>query len=487
MRQTNLMTTYAISEDNLARRREFLHLGERERQLLLKLIPWAERTSSAIVKRLYDWQFTFSPTRDFLEGFAARKGLDLSVFRTHLEQTQAKYFTEIFTGAREHWGGAYFTRRLQIGWLHDAINLPFKWYIGAYEEYQRLIRRALFRSYWWNPWFALRAETAIRRVLNYDMQAIGESYLLSLFSSLGVDLATIPCAPGQDRADVIGVIKSKVAAMLTQVARNVGKLNSAAASLMTISAHLSQEAEQTSSQSAAVSAASEEMSASVKEIAKNASEAARVATHAVEAAATANAIMTKLGESSLEISNVVKLITSVAEQTNLLALNATIEAARAGEAGKGFAVVANEVKELAKQTGQATEEITNRIAGIQHDSQAAIEAIGKISTVVNQIYDLQNATAGAVEEQATTTNDITRNIVDVSHAAQTTTEKITETRATAEALLHMAKDLQTLMGSFSFVDAHQPTSAVATNPPRLSKVEASFTQRGQAAEEQILQ
>ena len=131
-----------------------------------------------------------------------------------------------------------------------------------------------------------------------------------------------------------------------------------------------------------VAAGSEEMGASIREIAQNATEAARVAAQAVEVADATNATVAKLGESSAEIGNVVKVITSIAEQTNLLALNATIEAARAGEAGKGFAVVANEVKDLAQETARATEDITRRVEAIQADTGGAVEAIGEIAAII---------------------------------------------------------------------------------------------------------
>jgi methyl-accepting chemotaxis protein len=209
------------------------------------------------------------------------------------------------------------------------------------------------------------------------------------------------------------------------------------------------------------------MSSSIKEIAKSATEAAKIATAAVRTAESTNATVGKLGESSAEIGQVIKVITSIAQQTNLLALNATIEAARAGEAGKGFAVVANEVKELAKETAKATEDISRKIEAIQGDTKGAVVAIGEITTIINQLNDISNTIASAVEEQTATTNEITRNvgeaakgssqivenIVSVATAAKSTTEGATNTQTAAQELARMAAELQRLVGQFQFGEA----------------------------------
>ena len=139
-----------------------------------------------------------------------------------------------------------------------------------------------------------------------------------------------------------------------------------------------------------VASGTEEMTASIREIAKNAQDAAGVAASAVQVADQTNATVAKLGESSAQIGDVIKSITSIAEQTNLLALNATIEAARAGEAGKGFAVVANEVKDLAQETANATEDISHRVEQIQIDTEAAVSAISEISAIIARINDTQS-------------------------------------------------------------------------------------------------
>ena len=217
--------------------------------------------------------------------------------------------------------------------------------------------------------------------------------------------------------------------------------------------------EQVSANASSVATAIEEMNASIQEISQNAGESTSIAREAVEVAHTTNASVAKLGESSAEIGKVIEVITGIAEQTNLLALNATIEAARAGEAGKGFAVVAGEVKELAKETGQATEEIARRIADIQTDTGASVEAIQRISGIIDRIADVQNTIASAVEEQSVTTSEIARNVQEaaqgsaeiaenisgVADHARSTTEGAAENERSAQQLGAVASALQRLV------------------------------------------
>ena len=170
---------------------------------------------------------------------------------------------------------------------------------------------------------------------------------------------------------------------------------------------------------AAAASGAQEMGVSITEIARSAAEAAEVGRQAAELAERTEATITALGASSAEIGDVVKVISGVAEQTNLLALNATIEAARAGDAGKGFAVVANEVKELAQEAGKASEEIAQRVHGIQAETSAAVKAIAQIAEVVRAINDHQTTIASAVEEQTATTSELTRSVASAAEGAGT--------------------------------------------------------------------
>jgi methyl-accepting chemotaxis protein len=283
-------------------------------------------------------------------------------------------------------------------------------------------------------------------------------------------------------------IKDALNAAIAEMQNTIGTIASSAQALASSSEELSavttqmgSTAEETSAQAGVVSAAAEqvsksvqtvatgteEMSASIREIAKNASEASRVASRAVGVAEQTSTTVVKLGQSSEEIGAIIKTITSIAQQTNLLALNATIEAARAGEAGKGFAVVATEVKELAKETARATEDISDKIVAIQQETRSAVDAIREINEIIAQIHDIQATIAGAVEEQTATTNEMSRNVSEAARGSQEIAANIAGVAKAAEetsggaqngqqastALATMASELQDLVRQFHLAES----------------------------------
>jgi methyl-accepting chemotaxis protein len=223
-------------------------------------------------------------------------------------------------------------------------------------------------------------------------------------------------------------------------------------------------AAQVSANVGTVAAGAQEMGMAIGEISRGANDAASVAAAAVRVADDTQATIAKLGVSSAEIGEVVKVITAIAEQTNLLALNATIEAARAGEAGKGFAVVADEVKELARETATATAGITTRIEAIQDDSKAAMAAITQISGIIAHINHTQTTIASAVEEQTATTAEISRSVAEaatgsaaiadritgLAQVSAQTSSGVTDTQQAAGQLARMAADLRQLVGHFTY-------------------------------------
>ncbi len=318
------------------------------------------------------------------------------------------------------------------------------------------------------------------------------------------------------RRDECGVLARGITVTLTSLRRIIGgmtdhsrSLGGASSKLSATATQLIAGAEQTTAQSTAVAAAAaqmsanmyamaasgeqmstsvkvvasavEEMTASISEVARNAEQAAQVAENAARLAEASHDTITALGLSAGAIGTVTEAIQDIAEQTNLLALNATIEAARAGDAGKGFAVVASEVKELARQTAAATEDIRKRIEGIQATTGKAVRSIGEVGEVIRQVNSVSRTIASAVEEQSITTREIaknvaqtslamdvvargvaesatasqeiSRNIVGVDQAAKQSASGAAETREAGTTMTRLAAELQSLVGQFSVAES----------------------------------
>ncbi len=245
---------------------------------------------------------------------------------------------------------------------------------------------------------------------------------------------------------------------LSQQIASANEESSAQASMVSAAA------EQVNANVQSVATATEELNANTREIAASASEAAQVANRAVEIADQTKVTFDQLDASGTTIGNVVKVIYAIAEQTNLLALNATIEAARAGEAGRGFAVVADEVKKLANQTAQATEEISSTAAAISSQTSDAGEAITEISAIIRKIHDIQTTIASGVEEQTATTAEIAHSVTEaatgsgeiaeriagIAAAVQQTAIASTSSHEQADELALMAERLKQIVGRFTY-------------------------------------
>ncbi len=300
---------------------------------------------------------------------------------------------DIFHKAPEH------QRRL----LSDPNNLPYRASIKVGDETLDLQASAIF---------------------DRDGEYLGPMATWSVIT------AQIKLANDFER-DVKGVI-STVTAAATEMQATAQTMTSNTKETARQSQVVASASEEATKNVETVSSAAEELSASISEIAQHVQNASLMSSTAVEEAATTNATIKELGQSSNEIGQVIKVITSIAQQTNLLALNATIEAARAGEAGKGFAVVANEVKELARQTAKATEEISDKIGAIQSATDIAITAVESISERIGNISEIQTTIASAVEEQTAATNEISRNVAEAARGTSEVTSNIASVSEAAE-------------------------------------------------------
>ena len=251
----------------------------------------------------------------------------------------------------------------------------------------------------------------------------------------------------------------KIQQMLKEIANSSKNLASSSNDLFSISQKMSSSAEETSEKSNMVATAAEEMTSNmtsvaasmeqasnnvsivataaeemisvINEIGQNTDRARSITAEAVSEAKSASDKVDALGSAAHKIGKVTETITEISEQTNLLALNATIEAARAGEAGKGFAVVANEIKELARQTAEATGEIKDRVTGIQDSTEGTVSQIGQITKVVNDINEIVSTIATAVEEQSVTTKEIAGNVVQASKGITEVTENVAQSSTVA--------------------------------------------------------
>jgi methyl-accepting chemotaxis protein len=463
---------YQIDERGLELRRGYSRITPADLELLGSLRAWADRNAGAIGVALAEHTFGFGPSAAFLREYADGKGIAFADLQRGWGGAQGAHFKAIFHEAvkPDAFGVSYFEALLGVGILHSKIKLPLKWFLGTYPvfldlihdamqadvpEPARLSKRGLLRGGDGIDHAVLsRAQRAIGRIFNYDLQAITDAFYFDTFASMGADLRRIGDAgPGRDLSDLFPIARDEMHNTLETFssstfevqdmcsAMNV-RLGETGQAIFELAESASRVAEGAARQAdvavqgreavqQATSAAqgAGELSRTGIEAAMGATASLNDARTRIEEAATA---ITALAGRSEQVGGIVEAIQDIARQTNLLALNAAIEAARAGERGRGFAVVADEVRQLAERAAQSAADAGELIAGIQGETDQAVDLVRTAAESTQAGTEASNRARTTLEEIDGAVGQITVELDGMSRLTGTIAAVAEETAASAE-------------------------------------------------------
>ena len=401
---------------------DFIELTKGERAALREFFGEVEKALPSILDRFYAKLANIPHLSAMFRSAESQK---------HAAQAQGKHWRQMFTEGDQP---AYFESVRRIGEVHNKLGLAPSWYIDGYTRITADLHALAIR----HTVTGFSTKTAAERA-TLLIGALDKVVLLDINLVIGVYLE----AKERDHQQLLNGLAGQFDESIGNLTRS---LASAAETMGQTATSLSGEADATRNASSTavsraadmsvnvqtISSAMEEMSATIAEISQQANGAVAEMRGAADLASSATTTVGDLASVTSEIANMLGLIRDIADQTNLLALNATIEAARAGDAGKGFAVVAGEVKSLAKQTGDATVEITSLVDRILQASGKSCDIVASISDTISRMEQMAQAIAGAVEQQNAATGEITQNIAQATQGTQEVTRLAEDVQGTAD-------------------------------------------------------
>lgn len=481
MQTQQVGSTLRITEQGLILRKQFLRLTPARVQALCEVAEYMEQVAPQLVREFYDFQFQFSETFHFFSQYAQQRGIPLQTLRQNLEQAQLHYFLEIFREAKRGgaFGLAFLEQRLNIGYIHNAINLPMKWYLGSYALYVELLRKYLLQNSGIPAEVAQEAFTAVLAVFLYDIQAVSDAFIVMLMRDLCVDTDQIQVdSTAKDLTDYFGDVRrifgdalretvqasvqldraaTELSETATQTKLAVNQIATAIEQVARVAAHQAQQTAHTTESVRRLTAGIQEIAQGAQSQAQSVLHALRISERVGENIRATSEHVAEMGRQSNQIGEMIEVINQIAFQTHLLALNAAIEAARAGEAGRGFAVVAKEVQQLAERSAQSAKDVGRLVAQIQavvsaavHSMQTSVEQFEQelVSAVqqVQQVVEQYQAVVLSMNESATAVREAIEEVASASEqtsaAAQQVSASTQQMAAQVEQVAQWASQLR---------------------------------------------
>lgn len=409
----------------------FFAIRDEERAVLQALLPFVEKELPEILTKFYAHIAKFEETKNF---FSDKSRID------YAKSKQIEHWIRLFNAKFDD---EYVESARAIGLVHHRIGLSPTLYIGAYGFVLDLLQKAVIKHRYSrvsnNSGIIGEQISVLTRAALIDMDLAVEVYSENLQASERQEEIE-KLANDFDRN--VQAVVSEVIATASATEDAIALIASRASSNVEKVEQVGERATEVKSSAEGVAASTTEMTASIGEIARQASETASRSAEASQTVQVSEETMNQLAGAAQKIGEIISLIEAVAEQTNLLALNATIEAARAGEAGKGFAVVASEVKALASQTANATDEIGSQINDMQAVVEKAVAAIQGVAREIEGVSEVGASISAAVEEQNAATEEISRNTERTADAASAVDSIIAELGRDAAETGEVSRDVQ---------------------------------------------